>query len=99
MEDTGASGSGGPPAKQTAPDTTETNNTETAPEHEIEEEGVPLTRGEAITAFVGSPRIPEPDQIMIDHISILMAVLAPDNGPAQKRAVKLLSMEYDQAAT
>jgi hypothetical protein len=27
-----------------------------------------------------------------------MAVLAPDNGPAQKRAVKILSMEYDQAA-
>ena len=38
MENTGASGSGGPPAKQTATDTTGTGNTETAPEHEIEEE-------------------------------------------------------------
>ena len=95
MEDTVASGSGGPPAKQTATDTTGTGNTETAPELGIEEEAEPLTRGETITAFVGSPHIPEPDQIKIDHISVVMAVLAPNNGPTQKRAVKLLSMEYD----
>ena len=35
---------------------------------------------------------------MIDHISVLMAVLSHEDGLAQKQAVKFLSMEYDPAA-
>jgi hypothetical protein len=62
------------------------------------EENEPLTRSEAITTFVASPHLPEPDQLRIDHISVLMAVLSPGDGPVQKQAVKLFSMEYDQAA-
>ena len=99
MEDTGALDTGGPPAKQTATDTTWTGNTRDALEQEANEEDEPPTRDEAITAFVGSPHISEPDQLMIDHIFVIVAGMSPDNGPSQKQAVKLLSMEYDPAAT
>jgi hypothetical protein len=97
MEDTGASGSGGPPAKQTATDNTGTGTTEDALEQDATEGDELPTHSEAITAFIGSPHIPEPNRLRIDHISVLMGILSHDNGPAQKYAVKLLSMEYDPA--
>jgi hypothetical protein len=98
MEDTGASGSGGPPAKQTATDTTWTGNPEGDPAQDPTEEDEPLTRSEAITTFVASSHLPEPGHLMIDHISVLMAVLLPYDGPVKKHAVKLFSMEYDPVA-
>jgi hypothetical protein len=55
-----------------------------------------LTRDEAITTFMGSPILSEPDQLRVDHISALLA-LAVD-GPIQKTAIQFLAPEYSQKA-
>jgi hypothetical protein len=61
MEDTGASSSGGLPAKQTATDTTGTGIPKGALARDPAKEDEPLSRSEAITTFVASPHLPEPD--------------------------------------
>jgi hypothetical protein len=66
-----------------------------APKPENEEDVEPLTREEAVTAFVASPLLPEPNKLIIGHISALMALAAVAEGPTYKQAVKLLSLEYD----
>jgi hypothetical protein len=98
LEDTGASGSGGPPTKQAATATTGTSNPEGAPAHDPKEEAEPLSRVEAITSFVASLLFPELNLLKIDHISVLMTLLSTDNGPIQKQGTKLFSMEYDHVA-
>ncbi len=59
----------------------------------------PPTRDEAITTFVASPLLPEPDKLTISQISALMALTSVDEGPTHKKAVKLLSLEYDLPTT
>ncbi len=65
------------------------------PELAVEGDAKPITREEAITAFIASPLLPEPENLVIGHISALMALLSVDDGPTRKQAVQLLSMEYD----
>jgi hypothetical protein len=98
LEDTGASTSGAQPGQQPAATTTGTDNPDGAPVLEPEEETVPLTRDEAITALLASPLLPKHDQLRIDHISAFMTLLSVDNGGVQKQAIILFPMEYDQAA-
>ncbi len=97
LENTGASGSGGPPAKLAVTAAIESGNLAGA-QRTAEEMEEPPSRDEALTAFTGSPHIPEPEHLKIDHISLLMAVLSPDNSLAQKQAIKLMSLAYDSAA-
>jgi hypothetical protein len=73
-------------------------NLDGASEQEAVEEEVPLTRSEAVTSFIASPILPEPNQLRIDQISTFVAFAAAYNGEVQKKAIKLLSMEYDKAA-
>ena len=73
-------------------------NLDGAPVQAAAKEDVPLTRSEAVTAFIASPILLEPNQLRIDQISTLMAFAAADKGEVQKQAIKLLSMAYDQAA-
>ena len=96
LEDTGASTSGAPPSQRNAATTTETDNLDGAPVLETEEDVVPPTRDEAVTAFLASPLLLEADELRIDHISALMVLISADNGGVQKQAIILLSMEYDQ---
>ena len=46
------------------------------------------TRQEEIAAFIANPLMPEPHQVRIDHITILLALVL--GGPIQEAAVKLL---------
>ena len=52
-------------------------------------------RDEAVTAFIASSLLPEPDKLIREHISALVTLASGDDGPTQKQAVKLLSMEYN----
>jgi hypothetical protein len=93
----GASGSGAPTGKQTALKTDITGIQEEIPEQEMgdDTEHTPPTRAEAVTTFIAEPLLPEPDKLIMGHISALMALAAGDEGSTYKQVVKLLSMEYD----
>jgi hypothetical protein len=62
---------------------------------EDDTEHTPPTRSEVVTTFIPEPLLPEPDKLIMDHISALMALAAGDEGPTYNQVVKLLSMEYD----
>jgi hypothetical protein len=87
LADTGASSSGTHPAKQLAPITGVNSIQVEAPEPENVEGVEPLTREEAVTAFVASPLLPEPNKLIIGHIFALMALAAVAEGPTYKHAV------------
>ncbi len=95
LPDTGATGSGAHSAKHPVLITGASTSQVEAPEMENDDDAEPPTRDEAITAFVASPLLPEPENLVIGHISALMALMSVDNGPTRKQAAKLLSLEYD----
>jgi hypothetical protein len=53
-----------------------------------------MIRANAVTAFIGSPLLPEPAQLRVDHIATLMALAV--EGPIQNAAFKLLALAYSQ---
>ncbi len=53
-----------------------------------------MDRANVVTAFIGSPLLPEHTQLMMDNIATLLA-LAVD-GPAQNAALQLLALPYSQ---
>ena len=53
-----------------------------------------MDRASVVTAFIGSPLLPEPNPLKVDNIAILLA-LAVD-GPVKKTAFKLLAPTYSQ---
>ncbi len=53
-----------------------------------------LARASAVTAFVASPLLHEPDKLKVDHISAFLALVV--DGPIHKEAMKLLAPEYSQ---
>ncbi len=87
MADRGASGSGTHSAKHPVPITGITTSQVEALEMESDGDAEPPTRDEAITPFVASPLLPEPDKLTIGHISALMALASMDEGPTHKHVV------------
>jgi len=53
-----------------------------------------MERANAVTAFIGSPLLPNPAQLRVDNIATLLALAV--EGPAQKAAFKLFSLAYSQ---
>ncbi len=59
--------------------------TETSPE---------MMRANAVTAFIGSPLLPEPYQLRVDNIATLLSLSVED--PAQKVAFRLFAPAYSR---
>ena len=95
MADSAASRSGTHPPRHLMPATGGVHIQVEALAHEDAYPKAPPTRSEATTAFIGSPLLPEPEQLILGHISSLMALMAGGDGPACMKVVQLLSMEYD----
>ena len=53
-----------------------------------------MARSNAVTAFVASPLLPEPNKLMVDHITALLALEA--DGTVHKAAIKLVALAYSQ---
>jgi hypothetical protein len=51
-----------------------------------------MIRANTVTAFVGSPLLPEPAQLKVDHIATLMALVV--EGLIQNTAFKLIAPAY-----
>jgi len=67
----------------------------TSTRHESPTKTAELTRAYAITAFMASPLLPDPDKLRVGHISALFAMAI--EGHTQKAAIRLLAPEYSQA--
>ncbi len=53
-----------------------------------------IIRANAVTAFIGSPLIPEPDQLKVDNIATMLSLSV--EGPAKKAAFRLFAPAYSQ---
>ena len=95
MADSAASSSGTHPPRQPTPATGGVHIQVEAPAQEDADPKAPPTLSEATTAFIGSPLLPEPEQLIMGHISSLMALITRGDGPICVKFVQLLSMEYD----
>jgi hypothetical protein len=51
-------------------------------------------RANAVTPFVASPLLPEPNQLRVGHISTLLALVV--DGSVHNAAIKLLAPAYSQ---
>ena len=47
----------------------------------------PISRSEAVTAFIVDPLLPEPSKLIMGHISALMALASAEEGSIYKQAV------------
>jgi hypothetical protein len=72
--DTGASGSGSHPASSQMAQPEGTNLQGKASATTQSETEEPYTREEALSAFIGSPRLPNADSLVMGHISAFMAL-------------------------
>jgi hypothetical protein len=53
-----------------------------------------MDRASVVTAFIGSPLLPEPNPLKVDDIATLLALAV--SGPVQKVAFKLFTPTYSQ---
>jgi hypothetical protein len=95
LEDTGASGSG---THQTVITGGSVDPTLPPPRGLGELDDAEITpkmvRANAVTAFIGPPLLPEPDQLRVDNIGTLPSLSV--EGPAQTAAFRLFALAYSQ---